>query len=97
MSEVQQTESISKRSKEGVTKIPDGATILRKSVNTSVEEIENGFITTKSWDIKYEIKKEGEDDTRTDYVYFSKKWYTKEDPLVLKVTNKSLADAFTED
>jgi hypothetical protein len=57
MSEVQQTESISKRSKEGITKIPDGATILRKSVNTSVEEIENGFITTKSWDIKYEIKK----------------------------------------
>ena len=65
--------------------------------SNSVEEIENGFITTKSWDIKYEIKKEGEDDTRTDYVYFSKKWYTKEDPLVLKVTNKSLADAFTED
>jgi len=97
MAELEQTESISKRSKEGITKIPEGANILRKNVSTSVEEIENGFITTKNWDIKYEIKKEGEDDTRTDYAYFSKKWYTKEDPLVLKVTNKSLADAFSED
>lgn len=91
------SERLSKKSKEATPKIPSGANILRKSVSTEVEEIENGFITTKNWDVKYEVKDDS-GETRTDYCYFQKKYYTKEDPLVLKVASKdkSLADFFNE-
>ncbi len=33
---------------------------------------------------------------RTDYSYEVKKWYSKEDPLTINVSDKNLADAFTE-
>ena len=45
--------SSAEEKKEGV---PPGATILQKTINTTTEEIENGFLITKSYDTK--VKKE---------------------------------------
>jgi len=87
------TEKVVKDNKTG---LPAGAKILKKTVTTSVEEIENGFIITKSYDISYE-KPEGDGETETGYTYYNKKWYTKEDPLTINIKEKSLADAFSED
>ena len=53
----------------------------------SIEEIENGFITRKSYDVQYQI---GE---KVDYAYFTQKWYTKKNPMKLDIPKeKSLAD-----
>jgi len=78
--------SSAEEKKEGV---PPGATILQKTINTTTEEIENGFLITKSYDIKYESKK-GE----TGWAYYTKKWYSKEDPLEIKLKDTALADEF---
>lgn len=69
--------------------VPPGATIISKSVNTTTEEIENGFLITKSYDIKYQNKK-GD----SEYAYYTKKWYSKEDPLEIKLKDTSLAEEF---
>jgi hypothetical protein len=70
---------------------PAGAKILSKSVTTSTEQIENGWLISKNFDISYEIK----GDKR--WTYYSKKWYSKTDPLDIKLTDKSLADEFDVD
>jgi len=73
--------------------IPKGAKILNKSVSLSVEEIENGYIITKTSDIKY---KSGDS---TDYSYTNKKWFAKENPLEIdmdEVESKALADNFED-
>lgn len=69
-------------------KLPEGATIISKTENISVKEIENGFILRKSYDIKYQI---GDDNS---YEYFNKEWYSKENPLkiIMPKEEKSLAD-----
>ena len=72
--------------KEGVQ---TGAKILHKSVNTSTEQIENGYLITKSYDIKYQDAK-----GQSDYAYYTKKWYSKEDPLEIKIKDSALAEAF---
>ena len=36
-----------------VNKLPKGAEVLKKEVDTTVEEIENGFIVEKRYEIKY--------------------------------------------
>lgn len=67
--------------------LPEGATIVKKSVNISVKEIENGFILRKSYDIKYMV---GDD---TQYEYLTKEWYSKDNPLKINMPKeKSLAD-----
>ena len=68
--------------------LPEGATITRKDVSLCVEEIENGYILRKNYDIKW-VNEEGENQ----YDYFSRSWFSKENPI--KVTmpkEKSLAD-----
>jgi hypothetical protein len=68
--------------------LPEGATIISKSVNLSVEEIENGYILRKSYDIKWS-NEEGENQ----YDYFTKSWYSKENPITVNMPkDKSLAD-----
>ena len=71
--------------------IPDGAKILSKTINTSSEEIKNGYILSKSYDIKYSVKGE------TNYTYYTEKWYSKENPIKVEITDKSLADQFDEE
>lgn len=69
--------------------LPEGAVILKSNYTISVREIENGFILKKSYDIKYMIEDE------TQYEYFNKEWYSKENPLKItlpKESSKSLAD-----
>lgn len=79
---------------------PKGATIIEQNISTSTEEIENGFLVTKSVDGRYTLKSnkkdsDGEyDDSR--YFSYTKKWYSKTDPLTINIDNKSLADSFEE-
>ena len=74
-----------------IDNIPKGAKILSKDVSVTVEEIENGFLVSKSTEVKYEY------DKRTDYSYHTKKYFAKDNPLELdmeKISDKSLADNF---
>lgn len=70
--------------------LPKGATLIKKDVAISVEEIENGFIVTKNFDIKYSL---GDD---TSYDYFTKKWFSPDNPVKIDEfkDSKSLAEAF---
>lgn len=79
--------SISKSSSEGKG-VPEGAEILKKETRVRVEKIENGYILTKNIEYKYQI------DDRTDWAYVDKKFFSKTDPLQIKLNNKSLADDF---
>lgn len=75
-----------------IDNIPKGAKILSKDVSITVEEIENGFLVSKSNEVKYEYEK------RTDRCYYTKRYFTKENPLDLdmeKFEDKSLADNFS--
>lgn len=75
--------------------IPKGAKILGKDVSTGVEEIENGFIITKRTEIKFSYKPPDSSE-RIEYSCQTKKWFSKEDPLTINISDKNLADAFTE-
>lgn len=74
---------------------PEGAKITRQNVSTSTEQIENGWLITKNFDGKYTIK--GEKDDYGHYYNYSKKWYSKDDPLTVTLNDKTLSDAFNED
>lgn len=74
-----------------VDNVPKGAKVLSKDVTITVEEIENGFLVSKSTEMKYEY------DKRTDYSYHTKKYFSKENPLEInmdKISDKTLADNF---
>lgn len=88
--------SIRKVSKEQKT-LPAGAKVLNKTVSTRVEEIENGYIVCKNTEIKYETGTG--DGRRTDWMYIEQRWYSKEDPLEIKLKSKdkALADIFNEE
>jgi len=76
-------------SKKEVT-IPADATITKKSYRMTVEEIENGFILSKSWDIEF-VTASGE----KSYEYYTQRWHTKDNPMTIKegaVKEKSLAE-----
>jgi hypothetical protein len=69
--------------------LPEGATIIKKSTNIRVREIENGFLISKSYDIQW-TPKDGDD---TKYDYITKEWYQKENPVQINMPkDKSLAD-----
>lgn len=69
-------------------KLPEGAEVISNTFSINVEEIENGFIVRKSYDIKYQI---GE---RIDYAYHNKKWYSKKNPLKVEMKEIPLEDKF---
>lgn len=70
-------------------KVPKGATIHEKNVNTRVEEIENGFLIIKSYEISYSLK------GQRDWVHYDKKVFSKENPVEIKEP-KMLADNFKD-
>ena len=74
-------------------KIPTKEEIRTQTVRTETEEIENGFLVTKYYDGTYWTGKD-----KKDYNWFNytKKWFTKEDPLTITLNDKALADAFEE-
>ena len=76
--------------------IPKGAKIIKEDKTVRVEEIENGFLVSISYDVRYKMK----DSKHNDYAYATIKTYSKTNPLEIKVDNKvidtkkSLADKF---
>ena len=69
--------------------LPQGATIIKKSVDIRVREIENGFLICKSYDIQW--TPQGSTDTK--YDYFCKEWYQKDNPVKINMPKeKSLAE-----
>lgn len=74
--------------------VPKGAKITGQTIRTETEQIENGFLISKNYDITYE---EGAgDNKRTGYCYYTKKWFSKVDPLTITLNDKALADAFDD-
>lgn len=72
-------------------KLPAGAVIVKQTENITVKEIENGFVLRKSYDIQWLPAGEGEGHTK--YEYFSKEWYSKENPIKITMPKeKSLAE-----
>ena len=68
--------------------LPKGGTIISKEVILNVEEIENGFLLRKSYDIKWS-NAEG----NNNYEYFTKSWFSKENPITVNIPEeKSLAE-----
>lgn len=69
---------------------PSGAKIISEEITTSTEQIENGYLVCKNYNVKYEVKGE------TNWTYYSKKWFSKTDPLTITINDKSLSDAFDD-
>jgi hypothetical protein len=78
---------ISMTSKKEFT-LPKGAKIISKECRISVEEIENGFLLRKSYDIRYSL--EGD----TNYEYFTKVWFSEENPIEIKEIKNTKSIAF---
>jgi len=77
--------------KKEIDSVPAKAKILSKDVTITVEEIENGFLVIKSTEVKYQAG------DRTDYTYFTKKYYSKKNPLNIDmdaIGEKNLEDKF---
>lgn len=68
-------------------KIPEGAEVTKKDIRMSVEEIENGFIVEKNYDINYTLNGDSK------YEYFTKRWFSKKNPLKIE-NEKAFADNF---
>jgi len=70
--------------------LPKGGTIISKEVRLNVEEIENGFLLRKSYDIKWT----GPDSDGSNYEYFTRTWFSKDNPIEINMPDdsKSLAD-----
>lgn len=74
-----------------VDDIPSSAKILSKDTSITVEEIESGFLISKSTEVKYK------DNNKTDYSYNTKKFFSKDNPLELKMdkfNNESFVENF---
>jgi len=69
------------------TSLPKGAKVIKKDVRVTVEEIENGYIVKKNYDIKYSLGK------NIDYLYYTKKVFSETNPVQIK-EDKMLADYF---
>lgn len=72
--------------------VPEGAEVLSKETRIRVRKIENGYIIVKNCDTKYQEEGSG----NTNWAYTTKEFYSKTDPLEIKLKNKSLADSFDE-
>lgn len=75
-------------------KPPKGATIIEQEERITTEEIENGWLLTKNFSGRYTTDKEK--DSYGSYYDYSKKWYSKDDPLTVTVNDEALADAFED-
>lgn len=74
---------------------PAGSKITEETVRIETEEIENGWLITKYFDGRYIPK--GSTDNYGNYYNYTKRWYSKNDPLTVKVNDKELADEFDVD
>lgn len=76
-----------------INKPPKGAKIIRQTISTTTEQIENGWLTTKNYDGSYKLN----DKDGSEYFYYTEKWYSKEDPVVVTVKDQELADVFDDE
>ncbi len=76
--------------KKEIVKLPANSEIINEDKDITVKEIENGFIISVRTEIKYKAK--GKD--YTDYLYYTKEWFSKENPITIdtKMVEKSIAD-----
>lgn len=72
------------------TRPPSGANIINRTISTSTEPIENGYLITKSYSGEYRDK-EG-----THWFSYDDKFFSKTDPLQVRTDGKELADLFEE-
>jgi len=89
-SKVSYTTGFSSR-EEKSQKPPKGAKIEEQTIRTETEEIENGWILSKNYDGRWK-----DDKGDTHYFYYSEKYYSKENPIEVKVKDKALADKFED-
>lgn len=86
------TKQIIKKEKNSFV-LPKGATVINKTVNIEVEEIENGFLIIKRVELKYKRS----DKDYSDYEYINKKYFSETNPFEEVVTqNKELANIFDD-
>lgn len=77
------------------SKPPAGAKIVRQTIRTETEKIENGYLITKHYDGRYKDK--GEKGDNDHYFSYCEKWYSEEDPLTITLNDKALAEAFDDE
>ena len=72
-------------------KLPEGAEVISKSERIYVEEIENGFLISKDYEIKWK-----DADGENHWDNFSRKWSSEKNPITINETKgmKSLSDNF---
>lgn len=68
--------------------LPEGSTIISKDVNFSVEEIENGYLLVKTFEIRYSLN------DQTDYLHYSRKMFSEDNPIQIN-EEVMLADNFS--
>lgn len=69
--------------------LPEGVTIVKKTVTMSVRKIRNGYVLRKSYDIKWKM----EDSDDTQYDFYVDEWYSKDNPVTVTMPKeKSLAE-----
>ena len=73
-----------------VENLPAGANIIKTDISVDVEEIENGYLTTQNYEVKYELNGE------ICYFYKDRKFFSKTNPMKFddKAAGASLADNF---
>lgn len=84
----QTSPSISFRPKEVQVPLPENAKIISETKDIYVQEIENGYVISMDTNVCYTCKEEGEEKEELDdrkYAYFSKKVYSKEKPIDIKI------------
>lgn len=68
-------------------KLPKGGKILKKQADLRIEEIENGFLLRKEFEIKW-MDKEGQQH----WEHFSRTWFSEKNPVQINEKELSLAD-----
>ena len=69
--------------------LPEGVTIVKKTVTMSVRKIRNGYVLRQSYDIKWKM----EDSDDTQYDFYVDEWYSKDNPVTVTMPKeKSLAE-----
>ena len=76
--------------KKEIVKLPANSEVINEDKDITVKEIENGFIISVRTEIKYKAK--GKD--YVDFLYYTKEWFSKENPITIdtKMVEKSIAD-----
>ena len=85
----QTSPSISFRPKEVQVPLPENAKIISETKDIYIQEIENGYIISMDTNVCYTCKEDDEEgeieEGERKYAYFSKKVYSKEKPIDIKI------------